>query len=102
MHDLRFVRLNYVGFQTLTEKFDDLLGTAGSALFVSGLHCEPFCLLASSCPYLNTWPQSSKLVTQCIITGNIRFDDILILLGLAWALWRTAQSTEQSKDRGDL
>ncbi|CAE7706339.1 VTC4 [Symbiodinium pilosum] len=67
-----FVRLNYVGFQTLTEKFDDLLGTAGSALFVSGLHCEPFC--------------------------NIRFDDILILLGLAWALWRTAQSTEQSKD----
>ncbi|CAJ1382666.1 unnamed protein product, partial [Effrenium voratum] len=68
-----YVRLNYMGFQMLTEKFDLCLGTCGSALFVSGLHCEPFC--------------------------NIRFDDILILLGLAWARWRAAQSTaEQAKD----
>lgn len=54
-----YVRLNYMGFQMLTEKFDACLGISGSPLFVSGLHCEPFC--------------------------NIRFDDILILLGLAWA-----------------
>lgn len=68
-----YVRLNYMGFQMLTEKFDACLGTSGSPLFVSGLHCEPFC--------------------------NIRFDDILILLGLAWARWRSAQApAEQSKD----
>eukprot|EP00435_Cladocopium_sp_Y103_P065012 s916_g26.t2 len=68
-----YVRLNYMGFQMLTEKFDACLGISGSPLFVSGLHCEPFC--------------------------NIRFDDILILLGLAWARWRSAQApAEQSKD----
>jgi len=61
-----------MGFQKLTEKFDLCLGTSGSALFVSGLHCEPFC--------------------------NIRFDDILILLGLAWARLRASQQAEQSKD----
>ena len=32
-----------MGFQMLTEKFDACLGTSGSPLFVSGLHCEPFC-----------------------------------------------------------
>eukprot|EP00930_Biecheleria_cincta_P034599 TRINITY_DN23890_c0_g1_i1.p1 TRINITY_DN23890_c0_g1~~TRINITY_DN23890_c0_g1_i1.p1 ORF type:complete len:697 (-),score=123.13 TRINITY_DN23890_c0_g1_i1:230-2272(-) len=68
-----YVRLNYIGFQKLTEQFDVLLGVSGSALFVSGLHCEPFC--------------------------NIRFDDLLILLGLAWARLRTAEvAAEQSKD----
>lgn len=68
-----YLRLNYMGFQMLTEKFDACLGISGSPLFVSGLHCEPFC--------------------------NIRFDDILILLGLAWARWRSAQApAEQSKD----
>eukprot|EP00931_Biecheleriopsis_adriatica_P045983 TRINITY_DN26372_c0_g1_i1.p1 TRINITY_DN26372_c0_g1~~TRINITY_DN26372_c0_g1_i1.p1 ORF type:complete len:698 (+),score=163.54 TRINITY_DN26372_c0_g1_i1:60-2096(+) len=72
VHLDQYVRLNYIGFQKLTEKFDICLGTNGSALFVSGLHCEPFC--------------------------NIRFDDILILLGLAWARWRAAQQAEQSKD----
>ena len=34
-----------MGFQMLTEKFDACLGTSGSPLFVSGLHCEPFCIL---------------------------------------------------------
>mmetsp|Transcript_23822 Transcript_23822/g.43199 ORF Transcript_23822/g.43199 Transcript_23822/m.43199 type:complete len:676 (-) Transcript_23822:120-2147(-) len=67
-----FVRLNYMGFQKLTEKFDLCLGVSGSALFLSGLHCEPF--------------------------TNIRFDDILILLGLAWARLRASQQAEQSKD----
>lgn len=43
----RYVRLNYMGFQMLTEKFDACLGTSGSPLFVSGLHCEPFCVLVS-------------------------------------------------------
>jgi len=67
-----YVRLNYVGFQKLTQKFDRCLGISGSALFVAGLHTEPFC--------------------------NVRFDDILILLGLAWSRWRAATSAEQSKD----
>ena len=40
---VRYVRLNYVGFQRLTEKFDACLGTSGSPLFISGLHTEPFC-----------------------------------------------------------
>lgn len=43
----RYVRLNYMGFQMLTEKFDACLGISGSPLFVSGLHCEPFCNLAN-------------------------------------------------------
>jgi len=52
-----YVRFNYMGFKKITCKFDRHLGVSGSALFIGGLHCEPFC--------------------------NIRFDDILILLGLA-------------------
>mmetsp|Transcript_76774 Transcript_76774/g.225400 ORF Transcript_76774/g.225400 Transcript_76774/m.225400 type:complete len:679 (+) Transcript_76774:84-2120(+) len=68
-----YVRLNYLGFQKLTRKFDQCLGVSGSALFLGGLHAEPFC--------------------------NVRFDDILILLGLAWARWRAASaSAEQEKD----
>ena len=43
----RYVRLNYMGFQMLTEKFDACLGISGSPLFVSGLHCEPVCNLAN-------------------------------------------------------
>mmetsp|Transcript_118925 Transcript_118925/g.361773 ORF Transcript_118925/g.361773 Transcript_118925/m.361773 type:complete len:677 (+) Transcript_118925:109-2139(+) len=73
VHLDQYVRLNYIGFQKLTQKFDTCLGVSGSALFVAGLHCEPFC--------------------------NVRFDDILILLGLAWARWRAAfQAAEQAKD----
>lgn len=68
----QYVRLNYLGFQKLTQKFDACLGISGSALFMAELHCEPFC--------------------------NVRFDDILILLGMAWARWRAAQSAEQSRD----
>lgn len=67
-----FVRLNYQAFQKLTQKFDSCLGVSGSAIFVAGLHNEPFC--------------------------NVRFDDICILLGLAWARWRSSQMAEQSKD----
>jgi len=68
-----YVRLNYVGFQKLTQHFDRMLGVSGSVPFVAGLQSEPFC--------------------------NVRFDDILILLGLAWARLRAAQSSaEQSKD----
>lgn len=67
-----YVRLNYMGFQKITQKFDHCLGISGSALFVAGLHSEPFC--------------------------NVRFDDIMILLGLAWSRWRTASSAEQSRD----
>ena len=37
-----------MGFQMLTEKFDACLGTSGSPLFVSGLHCEPFCILSQN------------------------------------------------------
>jgi len=72
MHLDTFVRLNYLGFKKVTEKLDRRLGISSSALFTASLHCEPFC--------------------------NVRFDDILILLGLAWARWRAAQSAEQSKD----
>mmetsp|Transcript_14734 Transcript_14734/g.31829 ORF Transcript_14734/g.31829 Transcript_14734/m.31829 type:complete len:693 (-) Transcript_14734:201-2279(-) len=67
-----YVRLNYIGFQKLTRKFDACLGISGSALFVAGLHTEAFC--------------------------NVRFDDILILLGLAWSRWRSCMTAEQSKD----
>lgn len=67
-----YVRLNYIGFQKLTQKFDIGFRVSGSALFIAGLHNEPFC--------------------------NVRFDDIMILLGLAWARWRASQSAEQSKD----
>jgi len=69
-----YVRFNYMGFKKITCKFDRHLGVSGSALFIGGLHCEPFC--------------------------NIRFDDILILLGLAWTRWRAAfnRSSEQAKD----
>mmetsp|Transcript_44798 Transcript_44798/g.115938 ORF Transcript_44798/g.115938 Transcript_44798/m.115938 type:complete len:687 (+) Transcript_44798:74-2134(+) len=67
-----YVRLNYMGFQKVTELFDVVSGVSGSALFVAGLHAEAFCC--------------------------VRFDDILVLLGLAWAFWRTAQSAEQSSD----
>lgn len=67
-----YVRLNYVGLQRITQKFDQVFGMTGSQFFMAGLHTEPFC--------------------------NVRFDDILILLGLAWARWRNAQSTEKSKD----
>lgn len=67
-----YVRLNYAGFQKITQKFDRCLGITGSALFVAGLHTEPFC--------------------------NVRFDDILVLLGLAWDRWRVAQEqSEQNK-----
>mmetsp|Transcript_24076 Transcript_24076/g.66992 ORF Transcript_24076/g.66992 Transcript_24076/m.66992 type:complete len:685 (+) Transcript_24076:97-2151(+) len=67
-----YVRLNYLGFTKITQKFDQCLGVSGSALFVAGLQGEAFC--------------------------NVRFDDILILLGLCWARWRAAQQAEQSKD----
>jgi len=69
-----YVRFNYMGFKKITCKFDRYLGVSGSALFIGGLHCEPFC--------------------------NVRFDDILILLGLAWTRWRAAfnRSSEQAKD----
>mmetsp|Transcript_36114 Transcript_36114/g.107231 ORF Transcript_36114/g.107231 Transcript_36114/m.107231 type:complete len:686 (+) Transcript_36114:60-2117(+) len=67
-----YVRLNYMGFQKITQLFDSASGVSGSALFVSGLHCEPFC--------------------------SVRFDDLMILLGLAWALHRSAKEAEQSTD----
>lgn len=68
-----YVRLNYMGFQKITRKFDQSFGVTGSALFISSLKTEPFC--------------------------TVKFDDILILLGLAWARWRALQSAaEQSKD----
>lgn len=68
-----YVRLNYIGFQRLMEKFDICLRMSAGPMFIAGLHCEPF--------------------------ANIRFDDILILLGLAWARWRSSQNTaEQAKD----
>lgn len=67
-----YVRLNYIGFQKLTRRFDACFNVSSTSLFVAGLHSEPFC--------------------------NIRFDDILILLGLAWARWRAAQHAEQTKD----
>mmetsp|Transcript_69361 Transcript_69361/g.225177 ORF Transcript_69361/g.225177 Transcript_69361/m.225177 type:complete len:700 (-) Transcript_69361:114-2213(-) len=68
-----FVRLNYVGFQKLTKKFDRWSGTLGASLFVAGLHTEPFC--------------------------NVRFDDVLILLGLAWSRFRAAENAaEEGRD----
>lgn len=73
VHFDTYVRLNYLGFTKITQKFDGCLGVSGSSLFVAGLQSEPFC--------------------------NVRFDDILILSGLCWARWRNAQSAvEQSKD----
>eukprot|EP00929_Paragymnodinium_shiwhaense_P054607 TRINITY_DN2737_c0_g1_i1.p1 TRINITY_DN2737_c0_g1~~TRINITY_DN2737_c0_g1_i1.p1 ORF type:complete len:811 (-),score=180.44 TRINITY_DN2737_c0_g1_i1:383-2815(-) len=67
-----YVRLNYLGFQKITKRFDQCLSVDSSALYVAELQAEPFC--------------------------NVRFDDILILLGLCWSRWRAAQSEEQSKD----
>jgi len=62
-----YVRLNYLGFTKITQKFDRSLAVSGSALFVAGLAQEPFC--------------------------NVRFDDILILYGLAWDLHRAAKTS---------
>mmetsp|Transcript_22111 Transcript_22111/g.50586 ORF Transcript_22111/g.50586 Transcript_22111/m.50586 type:complete len:660 (+) Transcript_22111:58-2037(+) len=69
-----FVRLNYKGFTTVTRKLDAVSGMASNQLFLAKLQQEPFC--------------------------TVRFDDILILLGLAWMRWRTllTRGSEQSAD----
>merc|ERR1719183_2518712 len=38
-----YVRLNYMGFRKLTQKFDKALEVSGSMWFMSRLHHEPFC-----------------------------------------------------------